>query len=142
FETAAVFRFIDATAPAHLAQCQTQPARSIVSLECHSIVSLELPPRRGWIDGHRRKLFVRQPTARGVFDFRAQARNQFGRTFARIHRMAAQTRTITAVQCFTRCREKIHILARRLFRRASWPTKNSGSPHADEIGRASCRESG
>src|ERR1700682_2792741 len=103
----------------------------MVSLECHSIVSLELPSRRGWIDRDRRKFFVRQPAARGTFDFRAQALNQFGWTFARIHRMAAQTGTITAVQCFTRCREKIRILARRLFRRASWPAKNSGSPHAN-----------
>src|SRR6202040_4227742 len=123
FVTAAVFRFIHSTAPAHFAQRETQSARAMVSLECHSIVSLELPSRCGWIDCHRRKFFVRQPTVRGTFDFRAQALNQFGRTFVWIHRMAAQTGTITAVQCFTRRCEKIDILARRFFRCARWPAK-------------------
>src|SRR6202030_1738423 len=50
FVTAAVFRFIHSTAPAHFAQRETQSARAMVSLECHSIVSLELPSRCGWID--------------------------------------------------------------------------------------------
>jgi hypothetical protein len=46
--------------------------------------------------------------------------------------MAAQTGTIAAVQCLTRGREKIDILARRFFGRARWPAENSRRADADK----------
>ncbi len=46
FETAAVFRFVHSSASPHLAQRQAHASRAMISLKCHSIVTLELPPRR------------------------------------------------------------------------------------------------
>src|SRR4029077_3548649 len=121
-----------ATAPSHFAKRNTEPARAMVSLKCHSIMSLELPSRRGWIDRHRRELFIRQPSTGGAFDFGAQALDQLRRTFVWIHGMTAQTGTITAVQRFTRRREKIDILSGRFFCRASRSAENSCCADADK----------
>src|SRR6266496_3600775 len=104
----------------------------MISLKGHSIMALELPARRGGINRQRGKFFVRQPSSRGVLNFSAQALDQFGRTLAWLHWMAAQTRTITIAQRFIRRREKIDILAGRLLCCACGPAKDSGRAHSDK----------
>ena len=68
-------------------------------------------------------------SAGGLLSYGPDTLDQFRRALFRIHRIAAQTRTISTVQCFIRRREKINIFARRLFRRASRTTKNSSRTH-------------
>src|SRR5207253_10348121 len=104
----------------------------LVSMTRHSIMSFELSSRRGRIDRHRGKLFIRQPPIGRAFHFSAQALDQSRGAFVRIHGMAAQTGTLAAVQCLTRGREKIDILACRFFGRARWPAENSRRAHADK----------
>jgi hypothetical protein len=95
-------------------------------------MTLELASRGGWIDSHRCQFFVCQTSTRCALDFGPQALDQFGRTFARIHRMTAQTRPIPIVECLAWCCEKIYVFSRRLFRRASRPAENSSRAHANE----------
>src|SRR4029077_14108408 len=102
------------------------------SLKCHSIMSFELAPGRGWIDRHRGKLFIRQPSAGGAFDFHAQALDQFWRALVRVHRIATQAWSITPMQRFVRRREKIDILSGRFFCRASGSAENSCCADADK----------
>src|SRR5947208_9108805 len=132
FKTAAISRFIHATAFSHLAQSKPHPTRAMISLKSHSVMPFKLPARGGWIDRDRCQFLVRQPTAGRALDLGAQALDQFGRTFVRIHRIAAQTWTITALQRFVRCREEIDILLRRLFRAAGRPAENSRRAHRDK----------
>src|SRR4051794_31775467 len=103
----------------------------MVSLKRHSIMTFELTPRGRWIDRQGSQLFIGQSAAGSTLDFCAQSLDQFRRTFVRVHWLAAQTRTIAAMQSFARCREEIDILARRLFRRASGPAKNPGGANTD-----------
>src|SRR4029453_15275493 len=58
FKSTSVSRFIHATALSHFAQGKAHSARAMVSLECHPVMALELPPCRRWIDRHRGKLLV------------------------------------------------------------------------------------
>src|SRR5436190_97824 len=59
-------------------------------------------------------------------------RQKFRRTFTWLHRIATQTRTISALQRLARTRKKINILSRRLFRRAGGPAENSRRAHSDK----------
>src|ERR1700730_14436469 len=83
FKAAAVPRLVDASAAPHCAQCESHSPRAMVRLEGHSVMALELPPRRGRIDRHGRELLVSQSPAWRAFHFRTQALNQFRRAFAR-----------------------------------------------------------
>ena len=132
FETAAILRFIHATAFAHFAQRESHSPGAMIGLKRHSIMTLELPARRRGIDGERGQFLVGQPPARGAFDFRPQLLDQLRRTLARIHRPAAQAWPVAAMQCFTRRRKKIDVRPRRLFRRTGRPAENSGRAHTDE----------
>src|SRR5207247_2303793 len=67
-----------------------------------------------------------------ALDFGTEALNQFRRTFTWLHRIATQTRTISALQRLARTRKKINILSRRLFRRAGGPAENSRRAHSDK----------
>ena len=60
FEAAPVFRFVHASALAHFAQGEAHPARAMIGLERHSVMTLELAARGRWIDGKRRQFLVRQ----------------------------------------------------------------------------------
>src|SRR5947207_12003964 len=104
----------------------------MISLKRHSVMSLELASRCGWIDRHPRELFIRQPSTGSAFDFRAQPFDQLRGAFVRIHGMAAQTGTIAAMQSLTWRRKKIDILARRFFGRARWSAENSCRADADK----------
>ena len=115
FESAAVLRFIHAAALAHFAQRQSHPPGAMISLKRHSIMALELSARGRGIDRQRGQLLVGQPSARRALDFRAQSFDQFRRTLVRIHRPAAQTWPITAMQRFTRRREKKSTFSRAGF---------------------------
>src|SRR4029450_13522146 len=104
----------------------------MIRLKRHSVMTLELASRGGWIDSHRCQFLVGQASTRCALDFSTQALDQFGRTFVRIHRMTTQTGTITIMQPLGRGCEKIDILARRLFRRASRPAENSCRAHSNK----------
>jgi len=71
-EAAAVARFLHALASAHLAQRQSHAARTMISLESHSIMALELPPSRRRIDLERSQFFIRQAAIGRLFHFRTQ----------------------------------------------------------------------
>src|SRR5207247_11290411 len=70
FKTAAVSRLIHATALPHLDQRNAHPARAVIRLKRHSIMTLELSPRGGWIDRERCQFLVRQPAAGSGLHFR------------------------------------------------------------------------
>src|SRR5437667_8367188 len=93
-------------------------------------MAFELASRGGWIDSHRCQFLVGQTSTRCALDFSAQSLDQLRWSFVRIHWMAAQARTIAAMQRFTRGCEKIDILARWLLRRASGPAKDSSRANA------------
>src|SRR5947207_2824961 len=90
----------------------------MIRLKGHSVVAFELPARCRWINRQCGQLLVRKPSSRSALDFGTEALNQFRRTFTWLHRIATQTRTISALQRFARTREEIDVLSRRLFRRA------------------------
>src|SRR6516225_544835 len=73
FKATPVSRLIHTIALPHLAQSETHPACAMIRLECHSIVTHELSPRRGGIDRKRGQFLVGETPARGAFHFRAQA---------------------------------------------------------------------
>src|SRR6266498_672233 len=102
----------------------------MISLKGHSIMAFELTARRRGVNRHRYQLLVCQPAARCALDFSAQALDQFGQAITWLHRMAAQTGTITIMQCLARGCEKIDVFARRLFRRTRWPAKDAGRANA------------
>ena len=57
-KSASVSRFIDAAVLSHVSQGQAHPARAMIRLKRHSIVTLELSPRCRWIDRERRQFLV------------------------------------------------------------------------------------
>ena len=132
FKAAAVSRLFHAATLPHLAQRKAHSARAMISLKGHSIMPFELTARGRGIDRQRRQFLVCEPPARGALDLRTETLDQFGRTLVWIHRVAAQTGTITADQRLTRCREEIDVLACWLFRRTGRPAENSRRTHSDK----------
>src|SRR5439155_23504842 len=59
FEAAAISRFIHACAFLHLALRQAHPARAMISIKGHPIMSFELSLLRGRIDRQRVNLYIR-----------------------------------------------------------------------------------
>src|SRR5438874_12713165 len=99
---------------------------------------LELPARRGGIDGERGEFLVSQPPTRCAFDLRSQLLDQPQWTLARIHRPATQARPVAAMQRFTWRREKIDVPPRRLFCRAGGTAENSSRSEERRVGKE-CR---
>ena len=69
----------------------------MISLKRHSVVAFELTSRGRGIDRQTRQFLVGEPSVRGAFDFDSEALDQFRRTLIRIHWMASQAGTITAL---------------------------------------------
>src|SRR5881392_1210800 len=104
----------------------------MISLKSHSVMALELPARGRGINRQGGELFIGQAAVGRALDLCAQAFDQFRRGFVCIHWIATKTGAITAMQRLVGRREKIDILAGRLFGRASGATEDSGSAHADK----------